>query len=169
METAPTSPEPGRPGVLEKILRLGQLHTLYQPILDLESREVVGYESLARGASGTAHESPAALFAAAAAEGQLVELDSACQQAAVDGALANGFASPLTLFVNVDPDTIGIRSLPPIGPGLRTLIELTEGTLTSRLADLLPALQRARAQGWGVALDDIGADTRSLALMPLAA
>ena len=85
----------------------------------------------------------------------------------MDAAVANGVASPLTLFVNVEPDTIGIEPLPPIGPGLRTLVELTERTLTSRLADLMPALQAARAQGWGVALDDVGADTRSLALMPL--
>ncbi|MGH2867122.1 MAG: EAL domain-containing protein, partial [Solirubrobacteraceae bacterium] len=31
----------------------------------------------------------------------------------------------------------------------------------------LPAVQSARERGWGIALDDIGADTRSLALMPL--
>ncbi len=154
-------------GALQEILRERLLHSVFQPIVDLETRAVCGYEALVRGPSGTGYESPASLFAAAATEGRLVELDSACQQSAVAGALARGFASPLTLFVNVEPDTIGIQPLPPIGPGLRTLVELTERTLTSRLADLLPALQRARSQGWGVALDDVGADTRSLALMPL--
>jgi EAL domain-containing protein (putative c-di-GMP-specific phosphodiesterase class I) len=158
---------PVAPGALEEILDKGLLRSLFQPIVDLETRVLFGYEALARGPAGSEHESPQSLFAAAAAEGRLVELDSACQTAAVAGALTHGFASPLTLFVNVEPDTIGVEPLPAIGPGLRTLVELTERTLASRLADLLPALQRARAQGWGVALDDVGADTRSLALMPL--
>lgn len=151
---------------MEEILRKRLLRPVYQPIVDLETRDVFGYEALARGPAGSAEESSAGLFAAAAARGRLVELDSACQ-AAVEGALALGVASPLTLFVNVEPDTIGIEPLPPIRPGLRALVELTERALTSRLADLMPALQAARAQGWGVALDDVGADTRSLALMPL--
>lgn len=155
------------PNGLEEILRERLLRSVFQPIVDLETRVLYGYEALVRGPVGSSLESPDQLFAAAAAGGRLVELDAACQKAAVEGALDNGFASPLTLFVNVEADTIGIEPLPPIGPGLRTLVELTERTLTSRLADLLPALQRARAQGWGVALDDIGADTRSLALMPL--
>jgi EAL domain-containing protein (putative c-di-GMP-specific phosphodiesterase class I) len=154
-------------GNVAEILERRLVRSVYQPIVDLETRALFGYEALARGPAGSPLESADQLFAAAADEGRLVELDAACQHAAVEGALSNGFASPLTLFVNVEPDTIGVQSLPPIGPGLRTLVELTERTLASRLADLLPALQRARAQGWGVALDDVGADTRSLALMPL--
>ena len=54
-----------------------------------------------------------------------------------------------------------------MGRDVRGIVELTERTLTSRLAELLPAVQSARERGWGIALDDIGADTRSLALMPL--
>jgi DICT domain-containing protein len=60
-----------------------------------------------------------------------------------------------------------LGSLPPLARDVRGIVELTERTLTSRLAELLPAVQSARAQGWGIALDDVGADTRSLALMPL--
>ena len=36
----------------------------------------------------------------------------------------------------------------------------------NRPAELLAAVERLRARGWGVALDDVGADHRSLALMP---
>lgn len=158
---------PPPPHTLDDVLRERRVRSLFQPIVDLETRLVVGYEALARGPVGSRLESPADLFAAATDRHRLVALDALCQESAVSAALAHGFASPLTLFVNVEPDTIGVRPLPPIGPGLRTLVELTERTLTTRLADLLPALQRARAQGWGVALDDVGADTRSLALMPL--
>jgi EAL domain-containing protein (putative c-di-GMP-specific phosphodiesterase class I) len=71
------------------------------------------------------------------------------------------------LFVNAEPDGIGGGSLPQLGREVRGIVELTERTLTSRLADLVPAVQAAREQGWGIALDDVGGDTRSLALMPL--
>jgi hypothetical protein len=85
----------------------------------------------------------------------------------VDGALANGIEGSLTLFMNIEPDACGFGPLPAMGNGLRGVVELTERILTSRLPELLPAVQRARGEGWGVALDDVGADTRSLALMPL--
>lgn len=112
-------------------------------------------------------EHPDQLFAAARAEGRLEELDAACQRAAHAGAVANQISSPLTLFVNAEPDTLGIGALSPMGRGTRGVVELTERTLTTRLAEVLPAVQRTRAAGWGIALDDVGADTRSLALMPL--
>jgi EAL domain-containing protein (putative c-di-GMP-specific phosphodiesterase class I) len=139
----------------------------FQPIVDLESGVLFGFEALARGPAGSALERPDSLFAAARAEDRLAELDEACQRAAVSAALAQGIEAPLTLFVNAEPDAVGFGPLPPIGPGVRGVVELTERTLTSRLAELLPAVQRARAEGWGLALDDVGADTRSLALMPL--
>jgi predicted signal transduction protein with EAL and GGDEF domain len=69
--------------------------------------------------------------------------------------------------VNAEPDETGFGPLPELERGMRGVVELTERTLTNRLAELLPAVQRARADGWGIALDDVGADTRSLALMPV--
>jgi EAL domain-containing protein (putative c-di-GMP-specific phosphodiesterase class I) len=107
------------------------------------------------------------MFDAARAEDRLADLDVACQRAAVVGGAALGVDAPLTLFVNAEPDAVGFGPLPPLGRGVRGVVELTERVLTSRLADLLPAVQRARSEGWGVALDDVGADMRSLALMPL--
>jgi hypothetical protein len=85
----------------------------------------------------------------------------------VANAQALGITAPLTLFVNVEPDAAGFELLPERGPEVRGIIELTERVLTSGLPELLPAVQEARERGWGIALDDIGADTRSLALMPL--
>lgn len=69
--------------------------------------------------------------------------------------------------MNAEPDAGGFGPLPRLGRYVRGIVELTERTLTSRLAELLPAVQSARERGWGIALDDVGADTRSLALMPL--
>jgi EAL domain-containing protein (putative c-di-GMP-specific phosphodiesterase class I) len=152
---------------LDEILRDGSVRSVFQPIVDLETGALFGFEALARGPEGSPLEFPDRLFGAARTAGRLTELDALCQRAAVAGGRASGIEAPLTLFVNAEPEAGGFGPLPPIGPGVRGVVELTERTLTSRLAELLPAVQRARAEGWGVALDDVGADTRSLALMPL--
>ena len=154
-------------GGLDELLRLGQVRTAFQPIVDLETGHLFGFEALSRGPEGSELEQPDRLFAAARAEDRLSALDSLCQVTALASAEAHAIQSPLTLFVNVEPDSACFGSLPHVGRGVRGIIELTERTLTSRLAELLPAVRSAREGGWGIALDDIGADTRSLALMPL--
>ena len=152
---------------LADVLERGALHSVYQPIVHLDTGSLFGFEALARGPRGTALERPTSLFAAARAEDRLAELDACCQVMAVANAERHAITSPLTLFVNVEPDTNGFASLPQIGQDVRGIVELTERTLTTQVAELLPAVQSARERGWGVALDDVGADTRSLALMPL--
>ena len=47
------------------------------------------------------------------------------------------------------------------------MIEITEQALVARPDVLLRALTQFRTQGWGVALENVGADSRSLALMSL--
>ena len=50
--------------------------------------------------------------------------------------------------------------------GLNAIFEVTERALANNPAELLRVVEDIRAQGWGIALDDVGADWRSLALMP---
>jgi EAL domain-containing protein (putative c-di-GMP-specific phosphodiesterase class I) len=160
-------PGPGQTAGLDEILRAGLIRSVFQPIVDLETGALMGFEALARGPERSALQSPDQLFTTARTSGQVARLDEACQRAALAGAHALGVETPLTLFVNVESDSVGFGPMPPLGRGMRGVVELTERTLTSCLAELLPAVQRARADGWGVALDDVGADTRTLALMPL--
>lgn len=164
---ARSRPALDRTETLDGILQHGLIQSVFQPIFDLDSGALSGFEALARGPEGSSLRCPDALFHAARAEGRLAELDRACQRAAVKGADRHRITGPLTLFVNAEPDTVGFGPLPPIGHGVRGIVELTERTLTSRLPELLPAVERARAAGWGIALDDVGADMRSLALMPV--
>ncbi|MEA2331292.1 MAG: hypothetical protein QOH58_1430 [Thermoleophilaceae bacterium] len=146
---------------------------VFQPLVDLDSRRVAAYEALARGPAGSPLEQPAALFPVAREAGRLAELDYLCRARAVSMAMDAEPPDGTGLFVNVEPATLSdpcpadlLDDLePPIG--LRPFIEITERALTARPAELLGELARMRELGWGVALDDVGADSRSLALMPL--
>jgi EAL domain-containing protein (putative c-di-GMP-specific phosphodiesterase class I) len=147
-------------------LGLTDLRPVYQPVVDLRDGRVVGYEALVRGGPRSPLESPAELFAAARTEDVVAEFDAACREAAVRGFELHG-AGPFALFLNAAADTLG-DTAEIVPPARHTVvIEITEQALISRPDALLNALTRFRTQGWGVALDDVGADSRSLALMSL--
>jgi len=147
-------------------LGLSDLRPVYQPVVDLRDGRVVGYEALVRGGPASPLESPAELFAAARTEHVVAEFDAACREAAVRGFDLAG-AGPFALFVNAAADTLD-DTAELLQPARNTVvIEITEQALVSRPDTLLRALTRFRSQGWGVALDDVGADSRALALMSL--
>ena len=114
-----------------------RVHSLYQPVVHLQTRTIIGYEALARGPEGTDLYTPDALFAAARARGTLGELDWACRIAAFDGAVKAHLPSTLELFVNVE--AAALNAPPPPGAaaalsaagGLSVVIELTERDLTA--------------------------------------
>ena len=152
---------------------LGQLVVpVFQPIVHMPTSAVVGYEALARGPEGSPLRTPDALFAAARADGVLTELDWLCRIRAIEAASDAGLFAPASLFINVEPQVAG---LPPTAElqsrlaavdGLRVVVEFTERSLTASPAQLLGMAEQIRDRGWGIALDDVGADPASLALMP---
>ena len=152
---------------------LPRVHSVYQPIVDLLTGHVVAYEALARGAAGSEFETPAALFAHARRLGTEAALDFECQAAALGGALERRLPSSIPLFVNAEPRWLG-EAWPEHLSGIRdqardrlqVVIEITERALVDDPAGLLAAVREIRTAGWGVALDDVGAEPASLALMP---
>ena len=166
---------PAVAGALPRLLSRGGVHSLYQPIVDLDTGIPVAYEALARGPQGSPLESPGALFGVAHELGLVAELDRACRTAAIEGALAARLPPPLALFVNVEPaavlgDDAPLTHEAELRAGrLRVVVELTERALTDRPAEVLAAVAWLRERGCGIALDDVGVDERSLALMPFLA
>ena len=81
------------------------------------------------------------------------------------------------MFVNVEPEVLDAaparrpaghrRAAPRASCGV--VIEITERALAARPAELLRTVERVRELGWGLALDDVGADAMSLAFLPAAA
>ncbi|MCO8269868.1 EAL domain-containing protein [Actinoplanes sp. TRM 88003] len=158
---------------IHEVLDERAVTTLFQPLVEISTGRVLGYEALSRGPAGSAWERPDELFAAARAAGRGSELDWVCRARAYESALAAGFDPRLTLFVNMEPAAAGAPCpadlLPVIeraGRRLRVVTEVTERALAADPSGLLLAVAAARAAGWGVALDDVGADPMSLALMP---
>ena len=151
----------------------GALRPQLQPIVDLASTEVVAFEALARW-PGLAEADPAHAFAAARAEGRVAEVDRACQAAALSAVRGAGMDPGLTLFLNVEPAGLAPGSDAGPAPGLgrdgtRIVLELTERALTRSPSELLALVAWTRSRGLGIALDDVGADPASLALLPFVA
>ncbi|MGH2865600.1 MAG: sensor domain-containing phosphodiesterase [Solirubrobacteraceae bacterium] len=171
--TAVRSRPPGTvPLTVAELVYEQRVVSVYQRLVDLCSDETVGYEALARGPVGTRLERPADLFSAAHAEGLDDEVERECERAALQGALEVGLAPGQSLFVNFEPRMLA-RELPQQTAELlraalerfSVFVEFTERSLAERPAEILAAAQRLRAIGAGIALDDVGADPRSLALM----
>lgn len=156
---------------LSDVLGADAIRPVFQPLVDLGTGAVVGYEALARGPAGSSWETPAALFGAAAREGRVPELDWACRAAAFRAALAADLRLPL--FVNMEPVSLGTPCPPRLEDvvqrareRLRIVFEVTERAVAADPAGLLGAVAEARSHGAGIALDDVGAEPASLALMP---
>ncbi|MGH8352299.1 MAG: EAL domain-containing protein, partial [Pseudomonas sp.] len=146
------------------ILAHGDLHSLFQPIVSLSERRILGYEALSRGPSNSPLHSPLTLFAVARHAGRLSELEMACRKSAcrrfrdqkLDG----------KLFLNVSPESLlepahqpgrTLQLLQAFGiPPSQVVIELTEHAPTEDFALLDTALHHYRAMGFSIALDDLG-------------
>jgi EAL domain-containing protein (putative c-di-GMP-specific phosphodiesterase class I) len=170
VSSSTTEPSPDSFGA---VLASNDIRTVFQPIVDLLTGEVVAHEALSRGPVGPL-ENPGALFDAARSSGRLAELDAACRVSAFRSAAARGLMAPLSVFVNVEPAVLDSAPLDDLlaiaaaAPGeLRIVLEITERAVSARPAELLRTVERVREAGWGVALDDVGAEADSLAFMAL--
>ena len=160
---------------LADILAEGAVEAGFQPVVELATARVIGWESLARGPRGSELELPDKLFAAARAAGRLEELDWLCQRNALRAALAAGVRAPSILFLNIEPDTSGFLPLElrdlyaRASQQMTVCVKVTERALTQRPGALLAHIADMRAMGVAVALDDVGTDADTLAMMSLLA
>src|SRR5690606_14930601 len=89
---------------LERIILHRQLTNVFQPIVELKSNAVLGYEALSRGPRETEYESPLVLLRIADRTGLLAELDRAFRAITFDKAKV--LPAPCKMFVNTLPATL---------------------------------------------------------------
>lgn len=146
-------------GAIRDLIANARLRTVFQPIVRLDTREVVGHEALTRFTDGSL---PLQRFAEAEQAGLAVELERACLESAV--AAARSLPAGTWLSVNLSPAALPqLRSLASATDGLdrELVVEITE---RSAIDDYGAArrLLRRHFPGARVAVDDAGAGFASL-------
>ena len=150
---------------LQEIISGAMVVTVYQSILSLKDRRVLGFEALCRGASGTGLETPEELFAAARTHQLHVELDRLCRRRALEN--AGRIPKHAKIFVNTLPATIRDpkfrgRSLiefldrAQISPD-RIVMEITEKDAIQNYNLFAETMAYFKELGMSFAVDDVGA------------
>jgi EAL domain-containing protein (putative c-di-GMP-specific phosphodiesterase class I) len=150
---------------LQDVMLGNQITTVFQPIMDLQTGGIHGFEALSRGPAGTQQFSPLYLFEAALDTDLTFELDRHCRRQALR--TARELRPPHRLFINVvpasmyDPDFQGaslIRLLEGLGlsPG-RIALEVSERYAIKNYTLFVEAMETFKQLGFSIAVDDIGA------------
>lgn len=155
------------------IIQRRQLHALFQPIVHMQSGEIIAYEGLVRGPSDSPLHSPLNLFRVARANHLSREVEYLCRRIVLER-----FAElklPGKLFLNVSPEslvrqpdgvqgeTLGYIHEFGINPA-NVIIELTENQPTYDYELMREAVLHYRNMGFQIAIDDLGEGFSSLRL-----
>jgi EAL domain-containing protein (putative c-di-GMP-specific phosphodiesterase class I) len=93
-----------RTKAFEDIILAEDVTVLYEPIVNVTTREIIGYEGLVRGPWDSLLHTPGALFQMAEKTGLVYELDCLCRRQALRG--ARGLTPGKLLFLNCMPTAI---------------------------------------------------------------
>jgi EAL domain-containing protein (putative c-di-GMP-specific phosphodiesterase class I) len=147
---------------LKELLRHGSARTLFQPIVDLQTRATMGYEALGRGTHDKLSPSPVQLFSVAAQFNMAAELSRLLRRLAVQE--AEQLPPGSRLFLNLHPAELKggafIESLTGIVAALggkrQVVLEFHEEAVADTVA-MRRLSQQLHALGIGLAYDDFGA------------
>ncbi|MSV27720.1 MAG: EAL domain-containing protein [Bryobacterales bacterium] len=151
----------------------GQFTTFFQPVMDVRRESPIGYECLIR-CHGAKLYHGGDIIDAVHARGMAREFDCYARRLALrsaSGLLSKGER----LFVNLLPSSIGVPSeslrqtLETLAASSMRACDVVFEVVESERLDDLPQLRRTceflREQGFGLALDDVGAGSATLQLI----
>jgi diguanylate cyclase (GGDEF)-like protein len=158
---------------ISAVIEANWLSPVYQPIIDLQSGSVVGYEGLVRVPRESTFAHTGALFDAAEVAGRVTDLDRAALDAVLRGAV--NVSENIDLNLNVSPRTLesqefnatvllAILKRHNIRPE-RVVVELTEREAVQNPDRLRTAMQGLQRAGIRIAADDVGAGNAGLRLL----
>lgn len=152
--------------LIEQLLAKESYRAVYQPIVNLSTKEVVGFEMLIRGPEG-AFESPDDLFRLSVENNILTKVDLQCLRSCTE--LSSNIASLMRVHLNIFPSTILdtdpqelISIFPANKEGKVFCIEISEQHFIGDPAYMRDRLLALRHAGILIAVDDIGFGRASL-------
>jgi EAL domain-containing protein (putative c-di-GMP-specific phosphodiesterase class I) len=166
MQSAPTQDD-----ILDGI-HCDEFEIHFQPMMEAATLRVVGVEALARW-SHKGRYVPPTLFIAAAERYGLIPImsEALLSKSLVASARLAERGFPLPVSINLSAPWLTNIHLPElvhacvVGTGLKpqdVTLEITEAGLADGMANALNALTRLRLMGFGLSIDDFGADAISL-------
>ncbi len=150
---------------LTKILDSKEITTVFQPIVNLKTGDIIGYEALSRGPVDSPLHLPDKLFKAAADCNKSWELESLCRTKAIEK--SSVLSKDKYLFLNVDPqifkddkfkkgftkEFLATHNMSPDS----IIFEITEKTAIEDYNSFKFVLNNYVNQGYKIAIDDTGA------------
>lgn len=157
---------------VRRLLEEGRVNPVFQPIWDMNSRTLLGYEGLSRPHDDYGLSGPQQAFDIAEQFGRAADLDALCRHHIL--AAANHLPRQARVFVNLSPYSLTHQSFSPLtllreveAAGLersRVVFEITERSHVpaDAVADVVSQL---RSHGLTVALDDVGSGNSGLEML----
>jgi len=158
---------------ISAVIEANWLTPVYQPVIDLSSGNVTGYEGLVRVPRESTFAHTGALFDAAEVAGRVTDLDRAALEVVLRGAV--NVSENLDLNLNVSPRTLesgefnatvllAILKRHNVRPE-RVVVELTEREAVQNPDKLRGVMQSFQKAGIRIAADDVGAGNAGLRLL----
>lgn len=133
------------------------IKVVFQPIVDLRSKQTIGYEALARDPKGKLNVFD--LFRRYHTIGQLNELKRLCFTSQLKAAEENKIER---LFINIDSDILSKMDSVPKPAGVDVILEISEAEALHNVEKHLQMVDKWREKGFKFAIDDFGAGFISL-------
>ncbi|MBI3803666.1 MAG: diguanylate cyclase [Nitrospirae bacterium] len=130
---------------------------VFQPIIDLRSKEIIGYEALTRDPKGKLNVFD--LFRRYHTIGQLNELKQICFSSQIKAAEEHRLDR---LFINIDSEILSRMDSIPKPAGVDVILEISEAEALHNVERHLRMAERWREKGFKFAIDDFGAGFISL-------
>lgn len=158
---------------IEEIITCGLITPVYQPVVNLQSGAVLGYEALSRVSRPGIIDNTEELFAKSGAYGLASALEILCRKKALGN--VRELAIPGKIFLNVSPAlfqssdhergiTASLLAELQIERS-RIVFELTERTVIEDYALFMRGVAHYREQGYSIAIDDLGSGYAGLQML----
>jgi EAL domain-containing protein (putative c-di-GMP-specific phosphodiesterase class I) len=141
-----------------------RIYSVYEPIVEVNTRVVFGYESLVRGPEDSEFKTPVTLFGAAEEYDLVYELDCRCRASGLSGAI--DFPEGTKLFLNIlptafhDPNFRAERLIKTLEQcqlsPTDVVFEISEQESIENFSVFKEARDNLRSLGFQFALDDTG-------------